>query len=288
MDSLHGATGHRNQDGRRQEHHSQMSFLCQGELPSIPTPLVAQVLDATYLCKEMDFDAPAPFNDTNAINVINGIVKVGEIPRGARPNRDISAAQNYGFALGIMQRPNDRKLDLNECIYTRDIADWIGEKLGDSGTMPAVTVYKNFMGVGGPNECNYGLSKRMVQLYLLCLAREGKIRISLSGRSVPVKAIDYSNIATIEFRTAVLDAFDQVQRLKPPEGWEILAPFAAVLLEDESLRAARQDSQIQEGVRRLLAYKQASVEPTRNLRAGLADLFQEIRHANPLEERLAA
>jgi len=269
--------------------HAQMPFLCQGELSAILTPLVAQVLDATYLCKEMDFGAPAPFNDTNAINVINGIVKVGEIPRGAKPNRDISAAQNYGFALGIMRRTNDRKLDLSECRYTRDMADWIAEKLGDSGaTMPVATVYKNLMGIGGPNGQNYGLSRRMVQLYLLCLVREGKIRLALFGHNLPAQTIDYGNVATVDFRTAVLDAFDQVQRVKPPEGWEILAPFAAVLLEDASLRTARQDVEIQAGVQRLLDFRESGLAPFRSQRSGLAELFQEIERANPLEERLAA
>jgi len=274
--------------------HSHMAFTCQGELRAIITPLVGQVLDATYVSRELEFDAPAPFNDTNAINVINGVVKVGEIPRGARPNRNISAAQNYGFALQIMRRPDNRRLDLGECRYTRDLADWIEEKLGDSGssasagTMAVVTVYKNFMGIGGPNELNYGLSRRMVQLYLLCLVREGKIRILLSGSKAPVEVIDYGNIATIDFKTAVLESFDEIQRLKPPEGWEILAPFAAVLLDDESLRLARQDSEIQAGVQRLLTSKQNALEPFRSLRAGLTDLFQEIGREDPLEEQLAA
>jgi hypothetical protein len=269
--------------------HSQLSFIPQGELPAIITPLAAQVLDATYESRELQFDAPAPFNDTNAINVINGIVKVGQIPRGARPNRDISAAQNYGFDLQIMRRPNDRKLDLSQCRYTRDMADWIEEKLGDSGAaMPVLTLYKNFMGVGGPHGLNYGLSRRMVQLYLLCLVREGKVRVTLSGRKAPVEAIDYTNIASVDFKTAVLEALDQVQRLKPPEGWDVLAPFAAVLLQDPALRLARQDADIQNGVMRLLAFRDERLEPFRSLLAGLANLFQEMGQANPLEERLTA
>jgi len=223
--------------------------------------------------------------------VINGIVKVGEIPRGAKPNRDISAAQNYGFALRIMRPPNDKKLDLSDCRYTRDMGQWIEEKLGDSGTtMPAATVYKNFMGTGGPGGVNYGLSKRMVQLYLLCLAREGNIRLTLrgAGRGLFADAIDYSNIAGTDFKTAVLDAFDQIQRLRPPEGWEVLAPFAVVLLEDDSLRAARQDSDIQDGVQRLVTYKSEKLKPFQSLRAGLADLLAEVGRLEPLEEKLQA
>jgi len=269
--------------------HSEMPFAAQGELAAILTPLVGQVLDATYVCSEIEFDAPAPFNDTNAVNVINGIVKVGEIPRGAKPNRDISAAQNYGFALQIMQRPNNRKLNLDQCRYTRDMADWIEDKLGDVGTaMPVVTVYKNFMGIGGPGGVDYGLSRRMVQLYLLCLVREGKIRLTLSGRNMPVDVIDYSNIAGIDFKAAVLEGFDQLQRLKPPEGWEVLAPFAAVLLEDDDVRQARQDADIQAGVQRLMAFKSENMKPFQDLRAGLDKLFEEIGRVEALEGRLEA
>ena len=269
--------------------HSQMDFTCQGELPAILTPLVGQVLDATYECKDMEFDAPAPFNDLNAVNVINGIVKVGEIPRGAKPNRDISAAQNYGFALQIMRRPNDRKLDLSECRYCRDIAAWIEEKLGESGgAMPVATVYKNFMGIGGPTGSNYGLSRRMVQLYLLALARDGKLRISLAGSKAPVEAIDYSNIAGIDFKMAVLDAMNQVQRVKPPEGWQLLAPFAAALLDDPALKELQDEGDIQEAVQRVIDHKAKQLPGFRTLSAGLSDLFGHVGQPNPREDALTA
>lgn len=269
--------------------HSRMSFDVQGELPAILTPLVQQVLDAVYESKELEFTAPAPFNDTNAVNVINGIVKVGEIPRGARPNKDISAAQNYGFDLHIMRRPNDKKLDISDCSYTDAMLGFVQDKLGDISTaMPVVTLYKNFMGIGGPGGRDYGLSKRMVQLYLLCLVQQGKVRATLSGRSVPVEAIDYSNISSIDFKVAVLDAIDQVQLLKPPEGWETLAPFAAILLGDESLKEARQEADINDGVRRLLEAKKDRLPEIQELRSGLEDLFAEIKQPNPFAERLAA
>lgn len=269
--------------------HSEMAFEVRGELPGILTPLVEQVLDTVYVSKDLEFAAPAPFNDTNAVNTINGIVKVGEIPRGAKPTRDISAAQNYGFDLQIMRRPNDRKLDPQDCRYTRDIFAWIEEKLGDTNSaIPATTVYKNFMGIGGPGGIDYGLSKRMVQLYLLCLVREGRIRISLSGKNLPFDTIDYSNIADVDFRVAVLDAFDQIQRLKPPEGWELLAPFAAILLKRDELRAVRQDADIQQAVHEVLRHKQDNRDSFHQLRSGIDELFQEIGQANPLEERLGA
>jgi len=256
--------------------HAQLPFTCQGELSAILTPLVEQVLDATYACKDQVFNAQAPFNDVNAINVINGIVRAGEFPRGIKPGKEVSASQNYGFTLGILRRPNDHKLDLRDCRYTREMLEWIEDKLSAGGaSMAAATLYKNFMGVGGPNGIHYGLSKRMVQLYLLCLVREGRIRITLSGRGLPADALDYTNIASIDFKTATLDGFDQIQRLKAPEGWEILAPFAAVLLNDEAVRAVRDDADIQSAVQRLLLYKREALEPCRKLRKTLEDLFKE-------------
>jgi len=128
----------------------------------------------------------------------------------------------------------------------------------------------------------------MVQLYLLCLVREGKIRLTLSGRNVPVDVIDYGNIAGIGFRAAVLEAFDQVQRLRPPEGWEVLAPFAAALLQDDDLQLARQDADIQAAVQRLMTFKSESLKPFQGLRTGLTALFAEVGRVETLEERLEA
>ena len=142
------------------------------------------------------------------------------------------------------------------------------------------------MGIGGPNNVNYGLSRRMVQLYLLCLVREGKIRISLSRSSAPVEAIDYTNIADIDFKTSVLDAFDQIQRLKPPEGWDLLAPFAAILLSDESVRSAKEDAEIRAAIQNLLDLKEKKQEEIQLLHDGLTDLFEEIGGVNPLKDHL--
>jgi hypothetical protein len=270
--------------------HNHMSYSCTGELTPILMPLVSQVLDATYESRNLDFSsAPAPFNDTNAIAVINGIVKVGEIPHGVKPNREISAAQNYGFALQIMQRPNNRKLDLSNCRYTAAIGKWIDDKLGNStATFVVETVYKNFMGTNGPGGVHYGLSRRLIQLYLLCLAREAQIRITLKGRNQPVEYIDYTNIREIDFRMAILDGFDQVQKLQPPEGWDKFAPFAAILLDDPTLLALQQDNEIQQAVQRLLNVKVDKVKEIGQIKNAVDNLFAEMGQPNPLATGLDA
>ncbi len=269
--------------------HTQMTFHVQGEVTSILSPLVGQVLDSTYASKDIEISFNAVFNDVNAINVINGIVKNGEYSRGVKIGKEVSASQNYGVDLGILRRGNDYKLDLRDCRYTREMMDWIEEKLGDSGaSMQAGTIYKNFMGINGPNGVHYGLSKRMVQMYLLCLVREGRLRITLTGKNMPVEAVDYSNIATLDFKVAVLDAFDQVQRLKPPEGWDILAPFAAILLQDETVKNVREDADIQKSVQRLLDAKKDALDAYRKFQHGLLDLFVEWERPFGAAERLTA
>ncbi|NLG51767.1 MAG: hypothetical protein GX552_16815, partial [Chloroflexi bacterium] len=267
--------------------HQKIPVNCQGELAAILTPPVSQVLDSVYISRELEFTAPAPLDDTNVINVINGIVKVGQIERGARPNRDISAARNYGVALQIMRAGNEHKLDISQCRYTRDMLEWIESKLLDpTESMAVESLYKNFQGIHGPNDIHYGLSKRLVQLYLLCLVRDGKLRVHMTGRNTPVEYIDYTNLAEIEFRTNVLDAMARLQRIRPPEGWNLLAPYAAALLNDPALRSVEQDADIQNAVGTVLAYRQEQKQPFQRFRDRFQELFDELDLPNPLADRL--
>ena len=63
----------------------------------------------------------------------------------------------------------------------------------------------------------------MIDIYLLCLVREGKLRILLSGKGAGTDAIDYTNIADQSFNAALLNSMTKIQRLKAPEGWPLLA-----------------------------------------------------------------
>ena len=94
-----------------------MKFACQGELAAILSPLVGQVLDCVYESARIQFSAPAPFTDNDAIKVITGIVCPGEIPKGAKPTQYTSAAENYGYDLGIMKKTGQKKLDPSGCEF---------------------------------------------------------------------------------------------------------------------------------------------------------------------------
>ena len=152
--------------------------------------------------------------------------------------------------------------------------------------MPMVTMYKNFMGIGGPGGVNYGLSKRLVQMYLLCLVREGNLSIALSGKKAPVEVIDYGNVADIDFRVPVLDSFEQIQLLRAPEGWELLAPYAAVILKDRKIIEVSQDADIQRVIQRVITFKEEQSEPFNSLSSGLETLLDEISQPNPLDKQM--
>ena len=52
---------------------------------------------------------------------------------------------------------------------------------------------------------------------------------------------------SMTFNAALLNAMAKVQRLKAPEGWPVLAPYAAILLDDETLKTIQKDGDINAG-----------------------------------------
>ncbi len=257
-------------------------FHVAGDLVSILSPVIGQVLSAVYESRDITFVAPFVFRDEEAVKVINGIVRKGHIPKDARPDKNVSAAVNFGYGLKIMRKGPDRRLDVSDNSYVRDIAAFIDEKLADDGqTMSMETLYKNFTGVGGPK--NYGLSKRMVQLYVLCLVRDGKLRLTLTPRSgLSYSQLDYSNIEDVEFSARVLDAIAKVQKVAKPENWEILRPYAEKVL-GEVIPVASDDAAInQYRVRLREAFAQRKDESLRVVTRS-RDLFVILEVKNPYE-----
>lgn len=272
--------------------HAHLNFTCEGELPAILAPLVGQVLDAAYASAELDFSsAPAPFDDAEAIKVLNGLVRTGEIPKNAKPTKDTSAAENYAHALGVMKKTGARKLDPAGSPFVAAIEDWIVTRIGESGgSIPVSALYKNFTGIGGPGGKNHGLSRKMIDVYLMCLVRQGKLRVSLKGKAAATAGpdfLDHANLAETVFSASLLAGLDKIQRLKAPEGWALLAPFAAVLLDDESLRTIQQDADIQSAVARLCDFHAKQEPGLTRLAARLDELFADIGLANPLHHELA-
>jgi hypothetical protein len=269
--------------------HVNMKFNCQGELLSILTPLIGLVLDGVYVSKKLEFDAPAPFNDAEAIKVINGIVKTGDIPKGTKPNQFTSAADNYGYALGIMKKGGTKQLNTKGNEFVEDLDEWIETQTNQGNQYISLeTVCKNFTGLSGPNGKNYGLSRRMIDIYLFCLVREGKLRILMSGRGGTTEAIDYTNVADQMFNAALLNSMAKVHRLKAPEGWPVLAPFAAILLDDESLKTIQRDGDIAAALGRLKKWREDRQPEVKALVEQLDTLMADIQQENPVTDSLTS
>lgn len=227
---------------------TRLDFHVAGELPAILTPLIDRILSSVYESRVITFDPPFVFRNEEAVKVINGIVKTGHIPRGAKPNQNISAAQNFGFGLAIIKRGAggaERNLDVSDNPFVRDIWQFIDSRLTDDRQLMRIeTIYKNFMGVDGPTEKHYGLTRRIIQIYLMCLVYQGRIRLNVGARSgLSTNTIDYSNVAEIDFSARILDTLTEIQKVTQPENWEILQPYAEKLL-GQSLATAQNEAVI--------------------------------------------
>ena len=270
--------------------HGHLNFTCEGELPAILEPLVGQVLDAVYASATIDFSSPRPRSTTPRRSRSSTASSTrARSPRNTKPTKDTSAADNYGYALGIMKKTGPRSSTPSGSVFVEDIEEWIEAQIGEAGgSIPVPSLYKNFTGIGGPKGKNYGLSRRMIDIYLLSLVRQGKLRVLLSGKATATaEYIDYSNLEDVAFNAALLGGMAKVQRLKAPEGWAVLAPYAAMLLEDESVKTIQKDADIQKAVMRLLEFHAAKKPDVTALADRLKDLFDEIRQPNPAAETLA-
>ena len=267
---------------------SNMEFHTAGELSAILTPIVDRVLSGTYESRDIKFDEQIPFSKDDGIKVINGIVKSGKIPKGVKQDKNHSAAQNFGGSLKIVKKSSWRELDISENQYVADFWDFINNKLVDGNQKMRIdTLYKNFMGIGGPNGKNYGLMRRMVQIYLLCLVKQGNIRIIMGSKSpLSSQFIDYSNIASIDFNTKILDNLLEVQKMVKPENWEVLRPYAEKLL-GETIPVTNEDASISEYRKKLQELFVNEKEHSKRIVNKAKDLFQILSITNPYENEVA-
>lgn len=264
---------------------SNMKFQVAGELTGILTPIVGRILSAAYESRDIKFAPPFQFRKEEGIKIINGIVKTGSIPKGTKPNQNTSAAQNFGFGLKIMKKGADRTLDISDNQIARDIWTFIDGHLNDEGqTMKVETLYKNFMGVGGPKD--YGLTRRMVQIYLLCLVREGRVRVDVSPRAgLATNTIDYSTLAGIEFAAKVVDSLVSAQKIAKPENWDVVRPYAEKLLGEE-IKPSHDDAVISEYRSRLVKLFSDEKAPSASTRDRAARLFDALKAPNPYATEL--
>ena len=262
--------------------HINTTFQMIGNLSAIISPVIERILTAVYESRIIVFPSNIPFSKEDGVKVINGIVKKGEIPSNVTIGKNESAAQNFGSALMITISSNWRKLDTSQNPFVTDIFNFIDSKITDPNqTIGIGAIYKNFTGLNGPNGKHYGLTKRVIDIYLLCLVKQGKIRINLGNKSLlSTPFIDYSNIEQIDFNARTIAAFGEIQKMVRPENWDILRPYVEVIL-SEKIPIDCNDSQINEYRTKLTEHFKVKSKNSQNLLQRSLFLFDKIKLKNP-------
>ena len=80
----------------------------------------------------------------------------------------------------------------------------------------------------------------------------------------------------------------KIQRLKAPEGWPVLAPFAAILLDNELLKTIQKDGDITTALDRLKKWREQRRPEVEALIERLDTLMADIQQENPVADSLAS
>jgi hypothetical protein len=267
---------------------TRMDFHVAGDIQGIISPVVERVLSSTYESREISFTSlNFSFTNEDAIKVINGIVRSGEISKHTKLGKNENAVENFGNGLKIIKKSNWKELDISGNPFTDAIYEFITTKLTDSHqTMKLETLYKNFMGIDGPDSKNYGLTKRIIQIYVLCLVRKGFIRI-LMGQKSPILSpfIDLSNIESTDFSTKIIDSMIEIQIVEKPENWEILRPYAEKILLTE-ISASVEDSRIRVITKQLIDNFADEKNKAIRTRDQAVSLFEILQVENPYKQEI--
>jgi hypothetical protein len=181
-------------------------------------------METCYRSREIDF-GNRKFDSPNAVKLINGLVKRGM----AVSEGDVlwSAVENFASPLGLVRPEAPKRLDPNASDFYKEIRAKV-EELGGVG-IEVKTVYNWFTGYSSSdgNE-SAGLTRRMVDVYLMCLAQQGVIRIS-QGKGAGW--IDRATISSIDFKPETLRGLSRIELPRALEDWEVFHAYLETLTE---------------------------------------------------------
>ncbi|MFQ6041089.1 MAG: hypothetical protein ACE5PV_09555 [Candidatus Poribacteria bacterium] len=250
---------------------SAIHFTLRGGISGTMTPAVSEILDAVYQSKEIDFTRE--FKKDDYLKLAEGLIQHGRVLADA-PQRFKSAAENFAKALFIAEEKAPYRLATAENRYIRALWEFVKENpTGDR--LPIASIYKNFMGIP------YGLSRGMVQLFLLALVRDGRIKLHLRGTQPGI--LDFSNIADVKLTNSIISSFHQIEVIKEVSGWKGLRPFVEILLERE-LPETSTPKQIESDAKELLTFYRTEKKAIRNFKEQVENFFLERQGQNPLDE----
>jgi hypothetical protein len=252
------------------------------------TRMASAAMETCYLAREIDF-GNRKFDGTAAVKLINGLVKLDQsVSEG---DQLWSAVENFAGPLGLVRPEAPKRLDPEGCKFFKRIRDKILEH-GQTG-LEVRTVYNWFTGYraeDGPESA--GLTRRMVDIYILCLARKGAVRISQKRGGW----IDRNNIADIDFKPETLRGLERVDLPRPLDNWTIFYSYLEVLMSwrEDSLGAVPKGSlgpafdraKADESLRSLWAKYWLEAADIERIDKDLRSFFSELGKKNTFDELL--
>ena len=245
--------------------------------------MASKAMDTCYKSRTIDF-GNRKFDTLGAVKLINGLVKRGQAV--SEGDQLWSAVENFASPLGLVRPDNPRHLDPSKSPFYQEIRKRIEER-GGAG-LEVKTVYNWFTGYDAKDgQESAGLTRRMVDIYLLCLAQQGHIRISDRRGGW----IDRSTIGGIEFKPEHLRNLHRIDLPQALPDWQVFSPYLEVLLgrPDGSLGPKYDKAIAEDALAELWErawVKRADVEQTLE---ALTDLFSTLgieKEGNPFDNLL--
>lgn len=252
------------------------------------TRMASAAMETCYQSREIDF-GNRKFDSTAAVKLINGLVKLDEAV--SEGDQLWSAVENFAGPLGLVRPDAPKRLDPEGSKFFKQIRDKILEH-GQTG-LEVRTVYNWFTGYRAEDGVESpGLTRRMVDIYLLCLARKGAIRITQKRGG----AIDRNNIANIDFKPDTLRGLERVDLPRPLDDWPVFYSYLEVLLSrrEDSLGPVPEGSlgptfdraKADESLRSLWADYWLEASEIERIDKDLTNFFRELGKENDFDDLL--
>lgn len=245
--------------------------------------MAAKALETCYRSRSIDF-GNRRFDTTAAVKLVNGLVRNGKAVGAG--DQLWSAVENFAPALGLVRPPILDRLDPTASPFYPEIRARVEER-GGAG-IPVATVYNWFTGFDPKDGSeSMGLTRRMVDIYLLCMARLGVIRISDKKGGW---FIDRTTIGTVDFKPDTLKNLGRIDLPRAPQNWQILHPYLECLVgaEEGSLGPKYEQATAVEALRALHETHWPRPETIQWIDRDIKLLFRELgkEKVNPFDDLL--
>jgi hypothetical protein len=192
-----------------------------GDVRGALESMACKAMDTCYQSRSIDF-GNRKFDAQGAVKLINGLVKLGKAV--SEGDQLWSAVENFAAPLGLVRPGSPRYLDPAGSGFYQAIKKKIEDR-GGAG-LEVRTVYNWFTGYDPKDgQESAGLTRRLVDVYLLAMAQQGVVRISDKRGGW----LDRATIAGIEFKPETLRGLSRIELPKALEDWAIFAPYLEVL-----------------------------------------------------------